>query len=75
MRDYLNAAISHNKINLEQLRQVSRNQTSQLETSYQMLQSQTKSELNRMKNLFEPAMGLERKQLSEMKNEVGKVNA
>lgn len=40
-----------------------------------MLQSQTRSELDRMKNLFEPSMNLERKQLSEMKNEVGKINA
>ncbi len=75
MRDYLNTAISNNRINLQQLKQVSRNQTSQLQTSYQMLQSQTKNELNRMKNIFEPSMNIERKQLSEMKNEVSKITS
>ena len=43
MRDYLNTAIDNNRINLDQLRQMSRNQISLLQTSYQMLQSQTKN--------------------------------
>jgi hypothetical protein len=43
MRDFLNTAIDNNRINLDQLKQISRNQISQLQTSYQMLQSQTKN--------------------------------
>jgi hypothetical protein len=43
MRDFLNTAINNNRINLDHLRQVSRTQTSQLQTSYQMLQNQTKN--------------------------------
>jgi|LakMenEpi03Aug12_release.lakeMendotaPanAssembly.Ray.scaffolds.fasta_scaffold126229_2 hypothetical protein len=43
MRDYLNTAIDNNRVNLEQLRLMSRNQISLLQTSYQMLQSQTKN--------------------------------
>jgi hypothetical protein len=43
MRDYLNTAIDNNHLNLEQLRQMSRNKISLLQTSYQMLQSQTKN--------------------------------
>ena len=43
MRDFLNTAVDNNRINLDQLKQISRNQISQLQTSYQMLQSQTKN--------------------------------
>ena len=57
------------------LREVSKAQTAELKSSYQLLQSQTREELERLKNIFEPAMNSERKQLAEMKTEVGKVNA
>lgn len=40
-----------------------------------MLQSQTKEELERLKNLFQPAMNIEKRQLADMKTEVGKINS
>jgi hypothetical protein len=40
-----------------------------------MLQNQTKSEMDRMKSTFEPSMSAERKQLSDLKNEINKINS
>jgi hypothetical protein len=40
-----------------------------------MLQSQTKKEMDRMKSSFEPAMSTERKQLSDLKSEINKINS
>lgn len=45
MSKFLFGAIEHNKINLIKLKEVSKNQTSELKSSYQMLQTQTKEEI------------------------------
>lgn len=56
MRDFLNSAIINNRANLSRLKDISYQQTSELKSSYQILQSQTRQELQKMKKMFEPAM-------------------
>lgn len=58
MADFLVNAINNNRENLNKLKESSRLKLSELQTAYHMLQSQTKAELERMKNVFEPSMNI-----------------
>jgi DNA anti-recombination protein RmuC len=75
MRDYLNSAIEANRLSLNNMKDVSKKKIAELQTAEQMLQNQTKKEMDRMRNTFEPTMGTERKQLSDLKNEVSKIHS
>ena len=56
MSKFLIDAIKANRNGICGLKDVLKNQNSSLKSSYQILQSQIKNDLERMKDIFEPSM-------------------
>jgi hypothetical protein len=75
MSRFLGDALNKNRMNLFELRELVKGQINSLKNSSQVLQSNIREETTNLKNIFEPAISSEIKKISELKIEVGKVNA
>ena len=75
MGRFLGDALSKNRANLLELRELVKNQIASLKNSTQIMQSNIKEETDQLKALFQPAVTAEVKKIQELKLEVSKVNA
>lgn len=75
MGRFLGDAINKNRAHLYDLREVVKNQISQLKNSSLILQNYVRDETTNLKNIFEPAVSSEIKKINELKSDVNKINA